>query len=73
MTVMNFGSRTTPLTSDDRAQFAAFAAAVATRVAPRYLIVGNEPNINRFWLPQFNPDGSNAAAPAYLAAGIGPD
>ena len=28
-------------------------------------IVGNEPNLNRFWLPQFNPDGTDAAAPAY--------
>ena len=31
------------------------------------VIIGNEPNLNRFWLPQFNPDGSDAAAPAYLA------
>jgi hypothetical protein len=30
------------------------------------VIVGNEPNLNRFWLPQFNPDGSGASAPAYL-------
>src|SRR5258708_15405826 len=29
------------------------------------LSVGNEPNLNRFWLPQFNDDGSDAAAPAY--------
>ncbi len=29
------------------------------------VIVGNEPNLNRFWLPQFNPDGTDAAAPAY--------
>ena len=28
-------------------------------------IVGNEPNSNRFWLPQFAPDGTDAAAPAY--------
>ena len=33
----------------------------------RDFIVGNEPNLNRFWLPQFNEDGSNAAAPAYLS------
>ena len=32
-----------------------------------FVIFGNEPNLNRFWLPQFNPDGSDAAAPAYLA------
>ena len=31
------------------------------------MIVGNEPNLNRFWLPQFNEDGSGASAPAYLA------
>ena len=31
------------------------------------IIVGNEPNLNRFWLPQFAPDGSNASAPAYLS------
>ena len=33
----------------------------------RDLIVGNEPNLNRFWLPQFHPDGSSAAPGAYLA------
>jgi hypothetical protein len=32
----------------------------------RHVIVGNEPNINRFWLPQFGLDGANAASPAYL-------
>ena len=31
------------------------------------MIVGNEPNLNRFWLPQFGPDGEDVAAPAYLA------
>ena len=67
VTVMNFGSRTTPLTTQDRADFSAFAAEVSKAVRPRYLIVGNEPNVNRFWLPQFAPDGSNAAAAAYGA------
>ena len=68
VSVTHFGSRTTPLTATDRAQFAQFAAATA-RALPtvRDFIVGNEPNLNRFWLPQFNPDGSNAAAPAYVA------
>ena len=68
VSITNFGSRTTPLTAEDRAQFAQFAAATA-RALPtvRDFIVGNEPNLNRFWLPQFNPDGSNAAAPAYVA------
>ena len=31
------------------------------------MIVGNEPNLNRFWMPQFNEDGTGASAPAYLA------
>lgn len=68
VTVMHPGSRTTPLTDDARAEFAGFAAAIA-RSAPslRDVIVGNEPNLNRFWLPQFGLDGSNAASPAYLA------
>jgi hypothetical protein len=31
------------------------------------VIVGNEPNLNRFWLPQFALDGTSAAPAAYLA------
>jgi hypothetical protein len=68
VSITNFGSRTTPLTAQDRAQFSQFAASVARSLPTvRDFIVGNEPNLNRFWLPQFNPDGSNAAAPAYVA------
>ena len=33
----------------------------------RDVVVGNEPNLNRFWLPQFGPNGEDVAAPAYLA------
>ena len=33
----------------------------------RDVIVGNEPNLNRFWLPQFDAEGNDVAAPAYLA------
>src|SRR3954470_9439148 len=66
ITVTNFGNRTTPLTLEARDQFAAYAAALA-RALPsvRHFVIGNEPNINRYWLPQFNEDGSDAAAPAY--------
>ena len=61
------GSRTTPLTPEARAEFTAYAAAVARRNPYfRKVIVGNEPNLNRFWLPQFAEDGSGASAPAYL-------
>ncbi len=67
LAVHNAGSRMTPLTEAARSEFARYAVSIA-RAFPtfRNIIVGNEPNINRFWMPQFNLDGSNAAAPAYL-------
>jgi hypothetical protein len=67
-TVMPYGSRATPLTPASRREFASFTADLVRRVPGiPALIIGNEPNINRYWLPQFNPDGSDAAAPAYEA------
>jgi hypothetical protein len=66
--VYNFGSKTTPLTDSDQASFAQYAADLVRDVPDlQNVIVGNEPNLNRFWLPQFNADGSDAAAPAYLS------
>jgi len=68
LTVMSPGSATTPLTDAARADFASYAAAIARGVPSlEDLIVCNEPNLNRFWLPQFNVDGSSAAPAAYLA------
>jgi Cellulase (glycosyl hydrolase family 5) len=68
LTVMNFGNRTTPLTDEARTDFASYAAALAAALPQvRYFVIGNEPNLNRYWLPQFNADGSDAAAPAYEA------
>jgi len=62
VTVMNPGSRTTPLTDEARAEFASYAAAII-RQAPsvEHVIIGNEPNLNRFWLPQFALDGTSVA------------
>jgi hypothetical protein len=66
--VYNFGSRTTPLTEDAQASFANYAATLAREVPDMSnFIIGNEPNINRFWLPQFTAAGSDAAAPADLS------
>ena len=66
--VQNSGSKTTPRTPDLRAEFAAYAASLAQQVpAFRDFVIGNEPNLNRFWLPQFGPDGENVAARDYLA------
>ena len=61
-------SSVTPTTPEARAQFAAYAASIP-RLLPgvRDVMVGNEPNLNLFWLPQFGPDGSDAAAASYLA------
>jgi hypothetical protein len=68
LVVQNVGSRTTPNTPARRAEFAAYAAALARQLpAYRDFIIGNEPNLNRFWLPQFGPDGENVAARDYLA------
>jgi hypothetical protein len=65
-TIMPYGSRTTPLTTKAQRQFAAFAADLTRRVPlMRNLIIGNEPNINRYWLPQFGPNGQDVAARSY--------
>jgi hypothetical protein len=61
-----FGSSVTPLTDQERADFAAFCVDVAKRYPYVHdFIVGNEPNLNRFWLPQFGGSGEDLAAPAY--------
>jgi hypothetical protein len=66
-TVMPFGSRTTPLTAAARNQFAKFTADLVRQVPTiREYIIGNEPNLNRYWLPQFGPNGEDVAAPAYV-------
>ena len=68
LSVYNPGSRTTPRTAEQRSQFSSFAANLVRRLPEvSHVIVGNEPNLNGFWMPQFNRDGSNAAAPAYTA------
>jgi hypothetical protein len=65
--VMHPGSRTTPLTDETRADFASNAAALVRAVPGiRHVIVGNEPNLNRFWLPQFDENGASVAPAAYL-------
>jgi len=66
LSIYPLGSSVTPLTDEDRADFAAFVVDVATRFPVVHdFVIGNEPNLNRFWMPQFNDDGSDAAAPAY--------
>src|ERR671936_254391 len=58
----------TPLSMLDRTQFAQYTASLAQSLPyVRDFIVGNEPNLNRFWMPQFNKRGRDVAAPAYEA------
>ena len=60
-------SSVTPTTAEARAQFAAYAASIPREIpAVRDISVGNEPNLNLFWLPQFGPAGTNVAATSYL-------
>ena len=67
LSVYHRNSRTTPLTREARTSFASFAAAIARRFPyVSDFIVGNEPNLNGFWMPQFNPDGTSASPAAYL-------
>ena len=59
-----------PRTATARKKFAAYAASVARQLKPLGVtdyIIGNEPNLGRFWAPQFKAGGADAAAPAYEA------
>jgi hypothetical protein len=59
-------SSSTPRTPADRTAFADYAVALVKALPDvRTVLLGNEPNLNLFWMPQFAPDGSDAAAPAY--------
>ena len=63
--VAQFGGDT-PLTTGQQAEFAAYAASVP-RLVPEieHVVVGNEPNTNLFWRPQFDASGGDAAATAF--------
>src|SRR5262249_6961726 len=62
------GGRQTPLSNLDRTQFAHYTASLAQALPyVRDFIVGNEPNLNMFWMPQFDKRGRDLAAPAYEA------
>jgi hypothetical protein len=58
--------RATPLSSRTRGQFASFAASIAREFpALRDFVIGNEPNLNLFWMPQFGVGGVDLAAHSY--------
>ena len=60
-------SGSTPSTERARRNFAAYAAALAKKFPQiRDVVVGNEPNLNTFWMPQFGAGGKDVAAKGYL-------
>ena len=59
-------SGNTPRTPAARSKFAAYTAALAKQFPQvKHIIVGNEPNLNTFWMPQYGAGGSDAAAAGY--------
>jgi hypothetical protein len=67
LSVYHRDNHTTPLTAAARAEFASYVATIATE-APDIadFIIGNEPNLNLFWMPQFDRKGRTVSAGAYL-------
>jgi hypothetical protein len=59
-------SSATPADPARRTAFAAYTAALAKALPEvRDVIVGNEPNLNLFWMPQFDAAGGDQAAVDY--------
>jgi len=59
---------TAPIDATARDQFCSYTRnAVASFPQINDVVVGNEPNANFFWRPQYNPDGSDASPAAYEA------
>ena len=61
-----FFSSNTPTTPSDETDFAAYAASIARGLPDVHdVIVGNEPNVNLFFLPQYGPTGEDVAATSF--------
>jgi hypothetical protein len=68
LSVFHYRNRDTPDTEEEQAQFAEHTAELARRLPSiRDFIVANEPNLNGFWMPQFDESGQDVAAPAYTS------
>ena len=64
--VWNGFARDAPQNSAERGQFASFAAGLVRKLPGlAAVIVGNEANLNTFWMPQFDAAGNDVAAVAY--------
>ena len=59
-------SSSTPLDDAARTAFSDYAVALVQALpSVRTVFVGNEPNLNLFWMPQFDASGGDAAAASY--------
>src|SRR5918999_462237 len=68
LSVFQYRNRDTPVTDEQQQQYAAYMAVLARELPTiRDFIIGNEPNLNGFWMPQFDESGRSAAAPAYTS------
>jgi hypothetical protein len=68
LSVYPAGSSQTPRTTAQRAAFVSYASTLAKALPTVHrFIVGNEPNLNRFWMPQFGKGGVDVGASAYEA------
>ena len=68
VSIFQYRNRDTPITDEEQQQFADYAARLARELpSVRDFIIGNEPNLNGFWFPQFDESGRSAAAPAYTS------
>ena len=67
LAVANADPADTPVSAADRAAFAAYAQALARALPTVHdFVVGNEPNNEQFWAPQYR-DGRDASPAAYVA------
>jgi hypothetical protein len=68
LSVFHYRNRDTPNTDEEQEQFAQHMAELARRLPSiRDFIVANEPNLNGFWMPQFDESGKDVAAPTYTS------
>src|SRR5918999_1741686 len=68
LSVFQYRNRDTPVTDEQQQEFADYTARLARELPTvRDFILGNEPNLNGFWMPQFDESGLSASAPAYTS------
>ena len=68
ISVFHYRSRDTPVSDQEQQEFARYVALLARKLpSVRDFAIGNEPNLNGFWMPQFDDQGRSASAPAYVS------